>query len=315
MYRYFLSQFYSCFPENSELEPMENTMNTMTLTLGVMGEHIENSLSPFIHMNFIRYYSLNYLYLPFQIKSGHLEKAIKGAIVLGIQGLNITIPFKEKAMVYMDEIDSVARGIGAINTIVIKKEKLYGYNTDRNGFVIPLKAEMNIHLNMKRVVVLGAGGAARAVIFSLAGEGCSAISVFNRNEERASRITKQYKDIFPQCKIKSFPYQGRALLREIKNADLLVNTTPLGSWYYPGQNPLMEKVEIPSKVIVYDLIYYPDRTPLLYHAERNGNRILNGLPMLVYQAAESFYLWTGIYPDQEIIGQTLRQLKQKEKLE
>ena len=284
-------------------------MRNVTLAFGLVGEHIKNSLSPFIHMNFIRYYSLNYSYLPFQVKINNLEKAIIGAKVLGIQGLNITIPFKEKAMELMDEIDLAAKDIGAINTIVNKNEKLYGYNTDCNGFIIPLKEEMNIKLSGKRAIVLGAGGAARAVIFALANEGCSAISIFNRTPERASKIKKQYSNTFPQCEIRSFSLQIKALQEEINKTDLLINTTPLGSWYYPDQKPLPKEIKFPSGIIFYDLIYYPDITPLLYQAEINGNRILNGMSMLVYQAAESFYLWTGIYPDQEIIKQILNKLK------
>ncbi len=283
------------------------------MALGLVGEHIEKSLSPFIHMNFIRHYSLNYTYIPFQVKNNNLKKAIIGAKVLGIQGLNVTIPFKEKAMELMDDVDPAAREIGAINTIVSKNEQLYGYNTDWNGFKIPLKKAMNVKINGEKAVILGAGGAARAVIFALAGEGCSVISIFNRTQERASRIKTKYRSIYPDCEIRNFSFQANNLQEEISKADLLINATPLGSWYYPGQKPLPNDIKLPSGIIVYDLIYHPDKTPLLHQAEMNGNRILNGLPMLIYQAAESFYLWTGIYPDQEIIFQTLRQINQEEK--
>jgi shikimate dehydrogenase len=217
-------------------------------------------------------------------------------------------------MELMDDVDPAAREIGAINTIVFKNEQLYGYNTDWNGFKMPLKKAINAKIKGEKAVVLGAGGAARAVIFALADEGCSVISIFNRTQERTFKIKRQYKNIFPQCEIKSFPFQTIELQKEINNADLLINTTPLGSWYYPGQKPLSEDIKLPTGIIVYDLIYHPDKTPLLHWAEMNGNKILNGMPMLVYQAAESFYLWTGIYPDQEIIFQTLRQMKQEEKL-
>ena len=282
------------------------------MILGLVGEHIENSLSPLIHMNFIRYYSLNHTYLPFQVKNINLKKAVIGTKALGIQGLNVTIPFKERAMEFMDDVDPAAIEIGAINTIVKKDEKLYGYNTDWTGFKVPLKKEININLSGKKAVVLGAGGAARAIIFALAGEGCSVISIFNRTQERTFKIKRQYKNLFPQCELKNFPLQTIELQEEINNADLLINTTPLGSWYYPGQKPLSEDIKLPSGIIVYDLIYNPEKTPLLNWAEMNGNKILNGMQMLIYQAAESFYLWTGIYPDQEIINQTLRQIKQKE---
>jgi shikimate dehydrogenase len=289
-------------------------MSTVGLVLGLLGEHIENSLSPLIHMNFIRYYSLNYSYLPFQIKSNNLKKAIIGAKALGIKGLNVTIPYKEEAMKLMDEVAPVARDIGAINTIVYQNEKLSGYNTDCNGFKIPLKEGLNINLSGKRAMVLGAGGAARAVICALADEGCSVISIFNRTQERAMEIKRQYEKNLHQCEIRSLPFYTNNLQKEILETDLLINTTPLGSWYYPDQDPLPEGINIHPDTIIYDLIYCPDKTPLLQRAEMNGNKILNGLQMLVYQAAESFYLWTGIYPEREIINQTIRKIKQKEKL-
>jgi shikimate dehydrogenase len=282
-----------------------------TSIFGLLGEHIENSLSPLIHQNFICYYSLNYCYLPFQIKTKDLEMAISGAKALGIQGLNVTIPFKEKAMEFMDAIDPAAEKVGAINTIVRKNEKLYGFNTDWNGFKEPLKKKMKIKLNDKRAVVLGAGGTAKSVIFALAEEGCPIISIFNRSKNRALEVKRNFKNIFPQCEIRTFPFQRKNLQGEIDNADLLINTTPLGSWYYPGQNPLPEEIKLSSESIVYDLIYYPDKTPLLRWAEINGNRILNGKEMLVYQAAESFHLWTDLYPDQKIINKILSQIRKK----
>ena len=287
-------------------------MNLMTLTFGLLGEHLENSLSPLIHRNFICHYSLNYCYLPFQIKTENLEKAIYGAKALGIQGLNVTIPFKEKSMLFMDNIDPAAEKIRAINTIVRKNEKLYGYNTDWNGFKEPLNKKMKIKLIDKRAVVLGAGGAARSVVFALAEEGCPVISIFNRSKDRASEVKRNFHNIFPQCEIRTFSFRRKYLQEEIDNADLLINTTPLGSWYYPGQTPLPEGINLSSQAIVYDLIYYPDRTPLLRWAEINGNRILNGKEMLIYQAAESFYLWTGIYPDQEIITKILSKINKIE---
>ena len=287
-------------------------MNHMPLAIGLLGEHLENSLSPLIHRNFISHYRFNYCYLSFQIKTENLQKAIFGAKVLGIHGLNITLPFKEKVMDFMDNIDPAAEAIGAINTIVRKKEKHYGYNTDWNGFREPLRKKMKITLIDKKAVILGAGGAARSVIFALAEEGCRTISIFNRSKDRALSVERNFKNHFPQCEIRTFPFRKKDLQGEIDNADLLINTTPLGSWYYPGETPLPEGIELSIKTIVYDLIYYPDKTPLLRWAEMNGNRILNGKEMLVYQAAESFHLWTGLYPDQGIITKILSKIRKKE---
>lgn len=279
--------------------------------IGLLGKHIENSLSPFIHQHFIRYYSLNYCYHSFQINEDRLKKALLGAKALGIQGLNITIPFKEKAMEYMDLIDPSAKMIGAINTMARRDKKIYGYNTDWKGFIIPLVRERKIVLSQRKAVILGAGGAARAVIFALEKEGCTVISMINRNQQHALETKKNFEMHFSNCAIKIFSYNQKDIQRELNEADLLINTTPLGSWYVPNQSPLPKEIEFPSQVIVYDLIYYPDKTPLLKQAEIKGNQVINGREMLVYQAAESFYLWTGIQPEQEIIIHILKEMDKK----
>ncbi|MDD4362843.1 MAG: shikimate dehydrogenase [Atribacterota bacterium] len=283
-------------------------MKSLISILGLIGEHIENSLSPFIHKSFISEHSLNYCYLPFQIKKENLVKAIIGAKSLGVKGLNITFPFKEKTILLLDEIDSDAENIGAINTILIKNNKICGYNTDWKGFTIPL-IKRKIKLKNKNAIVLGAGGAARAVVYSLAKEECSAISIFNRNLEHALEIKKDFQGLFPSCKINIFSLDDGELKKIIKSSILLVNTTPLGSWYYLEQCPLPAEIDLPPEMFVYDLIYNPDKTPLVKMAEIKGNKTVNGKEMLVYQAAESFSIWTGLYPGQNTINQILDGIK------
>ncbi|GAB4111978.1 MAG: shikimate dehydrogenase [Candidatus Caldatribacteriota bacterium] len=276
----------------------------ITLT-GLLGENLEKSISPFIHQCLIDYYALNYLYLTFPISSNELSIALKAIKAFKIKGMNITIPFKELSLKFMDEIDQVVAKIGALNTIVLKDNKLYGYNTDWLGFLKPLQDKLNFSFAGKKLLILGAGGAARAVIYAALNNHCSEISIFNRNYERAEKMKKNFQDLYSGGKIKIFSYSNSDLQREIKDTDLLVNTTPLGSWYYPNINPIPNLIDFPSKTIIYDLIYYPDKTPLLNKAEESGNLFLNGKPMLVYQAVESFYLWTGIKPDQKLITKIL----------
>lgn len=276
----------------------------ITLT-GLIGEHLEKSISPFIHQCLIEYYDLNYLYLPFSITSNELNIALKAIKAFKIKGVNITIPFKEQSLKFMDGIDQAVVKIGALNTVVFKDNKLYGYNTDWFGFLKPLQNKLNFSFTGKKLLILGAGGAARAVIYAALNDHCSEISIFNRNYERASKLKKNFQDLYPGCKIEIFSYSKHDLQREIKDTDLLVNTTPLGSWYYPNINPVPDLINFPSKTIIYDLIYYPEKTPLLNKAEESGNLFLNGKPMLVYQAVESFYLWTGIKPDQKLITKIL----------
>lgn len=283
---------------------MENNIRV----LGLLGEHIENSLSPFIHQSFINYYQINYVYLPFQITQFELEEVIKSFKESKMRGFNVTNPFKEKVIKFLDDVDRSAADIGAINTVVQKDGKLYGYNTDWSGFQRPLQDGLSFNFVDKRVIVLGAGGAARAIIYALINGGCSEISVFNRNYKNALAIKNSFQKKSPGCQIEVFSSFKKELEKKINCSDLLVNTTPLGSWYYPDSVPFPESVNLPSSLIVYDLIYYPDKTLFLKRAEKNGNRFLNGKAMLVYQAAKSFFLWTGIEPEQGLIDEILNKI-------
>lgn len=280
-------------------------MNNKISLTGLLGEHIENSISPFIHQSLIRYYKAKYIYLLFPISSNELKEAFRAMKVLKIRGMNITIPFKEQSLKFIDRIDQSVAKIGALNTIVQEDDIVYGYNTDWIGFQKPLQDKLGFSFANKKVIILGAGGSARAVIYALLHSGCTEISVFNRSYDHAYEIKRNFQNLYPHCQIEIFLYSDRDLQNEIDSADLLVNTTPLGSWYYPNLNPLPDSIKFPSKTIIYDLIYYPEKTPLLKKAEKNGNVFFNGKPMLVYQAAESFSLWTGIQPDQNIISEIL----------
>lgn len=283
-------------------------MNKNISILGLLGEHIEESISPHIQQYFIDYYKLKYIYLPFQIATDELEDAVKAIKVMGIKGMNVTNPFKERVIRFMDKIDLSVTKIGALNTIVCEKGKLYGYNTDWFGFQKPLKDELDFCFNEKKVIVLGAGGAARAVIFSLVNGGCSKISIFNRSYSNAHKIKKDFTESYPHCQIEIFSPVRKYLQEEIDTSHLIINTTPLGSWYYPDISPLPDYIKFPSEIIFYDLIYYPDKTPMLKKAEKNGNLFLNGKAMLVYQAARSFCLWTGIEVEQSVVDKILRKI-------
>lgn len=283
-------------------------MNSGIKITGLLGEHIEKSISPLIQNFFIDYYGLKYIYMPFQISNTELVDAIKAIRVLKIKGMNITNPFKEKAVSLMDEVDESVIKIGALNTIFNKNDRLFGYNTDWFGFQKPLKDYLDFDFREKKIFVLGAGGAARAIIYALINGGCSEISIFNRSYDHAEKLKKDFINFFPQCQIKILSFQDKYLQEIINSSDLIVNTTPLGSWYHPDINPLPHFIEYPSRAIFYDLIYSPDKTPFLEKAEENGNAFLNGKKMLVYQAAKSFFLWTGIEPDELIIDKILKSI-------
>ena len=272
---------------------MKKEINGKTKIIGIIGENIENSLSPFIHNQIIFKYSLNFCYLPFQIAENNLGKAIQGIRALNIRGVNITFPYKEKVIEFLDELEESAKRIGAVNTIVNNNGLLTGYNTDVIGFKKSLQEDRKFVIKQKKAVILGAGGAARAVVYALLDEGVDEICIFNRTLEKAEKITEEFSPYFLKSSIKTFTLEEESLKDKIKIAHLLVNATSLGMPPQIDNTPLPDEKLFHHDLLVYDLIYHSAKTLFLKQAERAGAKIINGLPMLVYQGIESFYLWTG----------------------
>ena len=276
---------------------MKNEINGKTKIIGVIGKNIKNSLSPLFHNQIILKYSLNFCYLPFQVAETDLGKAIQGIKALNIRGVNITFPYKEKAIEFLDKVEESARRIGAVNTIVNNKGFLTGYNTDLVGFKKSLQEDGKFVIKEKKAVILGAGGAARAVVYALLEEEIEEICIFNRTLEKAKKIKQNLSSFFPKSCISVFPLEGEDLKDKIEKAHLLVNATSLGMPPRVDNTPLPDEKLFHPDLLVYDLIYHPTRTLFLRQAERAGAKIINGLPMLVYQGIESFHLWTGLKPE------------------
>ena len=287
---------------------MKNEINGKTKIIGVIGKNIKNSLSPLFHNQIILKYSLNFCYLPFQVAETDLGKAIQGIKALNIRGVNITFPYKEKAIEFLDKVEKSARRIGAVNTIVNNKGFLTGYNTDVIGFKKSLQEDGEFVIKEKKAVILGAGGAARAVVYALLEEKIEEICIFNRTLEKAKKIKQNLSSFFPKSRISVFPLEGEDLKDKIEKAHLLVNATSLGMPPRVDNTPLPDEKLFHPDLLVYDLIYHPTRTLFLRQAERAGAKIINGLPMLVYQGIESFYLWTGLKPEGEEVSEIVRQI-------
>jgi len=276
---------------------MRKEIDGKTKIIGIIGKNIKNSLSPFIHNQIILKYSLNFRYIPFQVAEYDLGKAISGIKALNIKGINITFPYKEKVIEFLDKLGESAQRIGAVNTIVNNKGILNGYNTDVIGFKRSLQEGGEFAIKKKKAVILGAGGAARAVIYALLEEGIEEICIFNRTLEKAKKIKRDLSYFFPGSNINIFPLEEDSLKDKIKRVHLLVNTTSLGMAPQINNTPLPDEKLFHSNLLVYDLIYHPTKTLFLRQAERAGAKTINGLPMLVYQGIESFYLWTGLKPE------------------
>jgi shikimate dehydrogenase len=285
---------------------MKREINGKTKIIGVIGKNIENSLSPLIHNQIILKYSLNFCYLPFKVTENDLSQAIQGIKALNIRGVNITFPYKEKVIEFLDEVEESARRIGAVNTIVNNKGFLTGYNTDVIGFKKSLQEDGKFVIKEKKAVILGAGGAARAVVYALLEEEIEEICIFNRTLEKAKKIKQNLSSFFPKSRIIVFPLEGEDLKDKIEKAHLLVNATSLGMPPRVDNTPLPDEKLFHPNLLVYDLIYHPVRTLFLRQAERAGAKIINGLPMLVYQGIESFYLWTGLKPEGEEVLEIIK---------
>jgi len=287
---------------------MKKEINGKTRIIGIIGENIENSLSPLIHNQIILKHFLNFCYLPFQVAEIDLNKAIQGIKALNIRGANITFPYKEKVIKFLDEVEESARRIRAVNTIVNNKGILTGYNTDVIGFKKSLQEDGKLAIKEKKAVILGAGGAARAVVYALLEEEIEEICIFNRTLEKAKKIKQDLSSFFPKSHIRVFPLEKEDLKDKIEKSHLLVNSTSIGMALRVDNTPLPDEKLFHPNLLVYDLIYHPAKTLFLKQAEKSGAKIINGLPMLVYQGIESFYLWTGLKPEGKEVLEIIKRI-------
>ena len=287
---------------------MKKEINGKTKIIGLIGGNIENSFSPLIHNQIILKHFLNFCYLPFQVAETDLGKAIQGIRALNIRGINITFPYKEKVIEFLDEVEESARRIGAVNTIVNNKGILTGYNTDVAGFKKSLQDNGKFVVKEKKAVVFGAGGAARAVIYPLLEEGIKEINIFNRTLVKAEKIKQDFSPFFPGSSINIFSFEQKDLKDKIKEANLLVNATSIGMASQLNNTPLPDEKLFHSNLLVYDLIYRPAKTLFLEQAEKAGAKIINGVPMLVYQGIESLYLWTGFKPEGKEVLEIIKRI-------
>jgi len=282
------------------------TVQGDTKVTGVFGFPVEHSLSPAMHNAAFAALHLNYTYVPFSVAPENLGAALRGLPALGIIGVNLTIPHKEAALAYCDTITGEARDIGAVNTIHIVGGRLVGDNTDGRGFYEPLR-EMGVSVADKNAVVIGAGGAARAVVFRLAREGAR-ITLVNRTPERAARLAADVERAgFAPVAVLP-PNQPKELTRKIAEAELLVHTTKVGMNPDPDAMPPIPLEALHSHLFVYDLIYRPAETVLLRTARAQGCRTLNGVKMLVYQGAAAFERWTGQWPPTDVMEEEVRKI-------
>lgn len=274
-----------------------------TKNLGVMGWPIAHSLSPVLQNAAIEEAGLDYVYISLPVPPEKLKEAVAGLRAMQFTGWNVTIPHKQAIMAELDAVDEDARIIGAVNTVVNRDGHLTGYNTDCIGFMQPL-AQQGFLPKGKEATILGAGGAARAVIWGLLRAKVKRITLGVRNPAKAARLAEEFA---AYGEIQVLHWEDSAFAEHLAVTDLLVNTTPLGMYPHVEGMPPVDWTKLKKDALVYDIIYTPERTRFLSEAQAHGHAIINGEGMLAGQGAAAFTLWTGVAPDLALMKRALRE--------
>ena len=283
-------------------------INGTTKVMGVIGNPIEHSFSPVIFNAAFMAKKMDYVYVPFKVEEHNLKKAISGAKAFDIKGLNVTIPYKQKVINELDKFDIMINLIGAVNTIDFNDGIAKGYNTDCVGIIRSIEEVSD--LKNKNVVIVGAGGAARAITFQLAIKKVNNLIIINRNSKKAKLLIHDIKtflstDFTDNSKLDDitidFPYTDlnfdfgglNDLKKSLSNADILIDTTPIGMYPNIDDIPIATDDIMHSDLIVNDIVYNPIETSLLKEGRKVNATCISGIKMLIYQGAENFKIWTG----------------------
>jgi len=275
-----------------------------TRLAAVVANPIKHSISPFIHNSAFEATNTNGVYLAWEVDATELAETVANIRRYQMYGINLSMPYKEQVIPYLDQLSEEACLIGAVNTVVNREGTLIGYNTDGKGF---FKSLPSFKISRKRLVLLGAGGAAKAILAQAILDGVSQISVFVRSSSMEK--TRPYLEKIQNAtgfRVDLFALEDVQDLQDsITQADLLVNATSVGM--DGSSQPIPTSIVLPEKLMVADVIYQPFETPFLKWARNQGNQSINGLGMLLYQAAEAFELWTGKEMPTDQIWELLKQ--------
>lgn len=279
-------------------------INGYTRLAAVVANPIKHSISPFIHNSAFEATETNGVYLAWEVEATDLAETVANIRRYQMYGINLSMPYKEQVIPYLDQLSEEACLIGAVNTVVNREGTLIGYNTDGKGF---FKSLPSFKISGEKMVLLGAGGAAKAILAQAILDGVSQISVFVRSSSMGK--TRPYLEKIQNAtgfRVDLFELEDVQDLQDsITQADLLVNATSVGM--DGSSQPIPTSIVLPEKLLVADVIYQPFETPFLKWAKEQGNQSINGLGMLLYQAAEAFQLWTGKEMPTDQIWELLKQ--------
>jgi shikimate dehydrogenase len=260
-----------------------------TQLYGVIGDPVEHSLSPTIQNAAFQALEIDSVFFAFRVPTNQIQNAMMGIRGLGLQGLNVTMPHKKAVIPYLDGVDKIANFTDSVNTIVNKQGRLRGYSTDGIGAFRALRQKLST-LAGKKLVMLGAGGAARAIAFSLSPE-VGEIVLLNRTPKKAEDLSESIKQ-WSNVKVSAFALNSSTIEKSLKDADIIINATKAGM--QPNVNQSLVKPKwLNPELTVMDIVYKPLETKLLKNAKEAGAKVINGLEMLIYQGAASFEIWTG----------------------
>lgn len=281
-------------------------INGYTRTCGLLGNPVEHTMSPAIHNTLAEALGENLVYVPFHVPEGHVEDAVRGAYALNLLGCNVTVPYKSQVIPFLREIDPLAEQIGAVNTLVRTEGGFKGYNTDMPGLYRAM-CEDGVKIEGEKVLILGAGGVARAVAMLLMQKGADSIVILNRTPEKAEQIAQELSG-----------YTGKKAVTALALADytklpadkyLAIQATSLGM--FPNvEDVVIEDTAFYSYIHTgYDLIFNPAETRFMKLVKENGGRAYGGLKMLLYQGIIAYELWTGVQVDRELAGKAYVEMK------
>ena len=270
------------------------TPSAHTKLIVLLGNPLGHSYSALMHNTVFAQLNMDCLYLPVEVTAENLSAVFSGLTRMNVGGFNVTIPHKQRIMELLDEIDPLAKAIGAVNTICLQEGRTRGYNTDGEGFLKSLEEELSISIDRQNVFVIGCGGAARAIVMTLASRGAERIFLCNRTASKAEALATEINRKF-SAKAEVVTQEPRAMATALRSCHILVNTTSLGMHPNVDEIPLDEGLLF-KNLAVADIVYNPLITRLLQVSRTKGCRIVDGLGMLVYQGAAAFRLWTGIEP-------------------
>lgn len=281
-----------------------------TTLVGVFGHPIVHTASPAMHNAAFAALEMNWAYLAFDVDPANLKSALHGARDMGLRGVNLTVPHKILALDFLDDVDADARKLGAVNTVVFENGKLRGCNTDGYGIAKAIREEFNFGFKGKRVLVLGAGGAGRAIAVKAALDGALRVYVANRTAAKIEPIAKEIAGTKSECR--AVELTTAAITSVIGDVDLLINATSVG--LKDEETLALPASLFTPQLFVYDTIYRPAETALLKTADDAGARTANGLSMLLHQGVKAFEIWTGRKAPLAVMRRALRAAVYPEKL-